>query len=115
PPPPVDLSRALHDLESQNHLLERTTEIIPQLRRELGRLTATEEAMRSELEQLRLELHGHSRWQLDAGELAQRLQTAESDAVVREALQRRIDDLEDSTSWRVTAPLRRISGVVLGR
>lgn len=115
PPAPTDLTRVVEDLEARIWHLQRIADTVPELRRNHGVALAAEAALRDELTKLRGELSEHTHLQLEALNLAFKLEALEAALAGRnDALARRVEALEDSTSWRVTAPLRRLSGL-LGR
>jgi len=107
-PTTFDLQTAINELREQTrHLLEITASI-PELRKRYGEALATISGLREEIDVMRAEVLDAEHVTVAAQEMAARLR-------LLDGLSHRIRDLEESTSWRITAPLRLVSGVVFRR
>jgi len=110
-PTSFDLRATIEDLRAQNRNLLEMVAIVPELRKHHGEALATVSDLRGEIELMRAEIAAAEHVAATAHELAIRVRTLESSLATRDdALRRRIRDLETSTSWKVTAPLRWASG-----
>jgi len=95
------IQQAIVQSAAQAHELSRQLQQQTHTAAELSRTLAAAQA--------RLEAQGHER-ALHEQALAQQRQAADEQRQLSESRQRRIDELLNSTSWRLTAPLRWLSG-----